>query len=240
MAPYVVGVRVLVIEDEPKMASMLQRGLADEGHEVDVAAEGRSGLARAAASPWDAVVLDLMLPDIDGFEVCRRLRAEGSTVGIVMLTARDDVVDRVRGLDGGADDYLLKPFSFEELSARLRAVARRRTGGEPEVLEAGDLRVDPQRRRAWRAGDPLDLSPRELDLLACFVRHAGQVLGRDQILAQVWHAELTDATNLTEDSNVVDQYVAYLRRKIDKPYGTADLQTVRGMGYRLSVPRPPC
>lgn len=212
------------------MASVLRRGLMEDGYAVDVAADGEEGVWLATASPYDAVVLDVMLPGIDGFEVCRRLRESGCWAGVLMLTARDEVSDRVRGLDVGADDYLLKPFSFAELSARVRALIRRGTQPRPVVLEVGGLRVDPVTRRAWRDDTELDLSPKEFALLEFFVRHPDEVLTRSRILEHVWDFAYDGV------SNVVDQYVGYLRRKIDRPFDRADLETVRGAGYRLRAP----
>jgi two-component system OmpR family response regulator len=219
--------RVLVIEDEVRMAALLRRGLAEEGYAVDVAGDGADAVWRATEFSYDAVVLDVLLPGIDGFEVCRRLRDGGCWVPVVMLTARGDVADRVRGLDAGADDYLAKPFSFAELCARLRALIRRGTPERPAVLAAGDLRLDPAGRRAWRGEAELELSAREFALLEFLLRHAGEVVTRTMILEHVWDTAYDPA------SNVVDQYVAYLRRKIDRPFGVVQLETVRGAGYRL-------
>jgi two-component system OmpR family response regulator len=172
-------------------------------------------------------VLDVMLPGLDGFEVCRRLRGRGQWAPVVMLTARTAVQDRVEGLDAGADDYLAKPFSFAELTARLRALIRRGAGVRPAVLQSGDLRLDPARRQAWRGNVELSLTAKEFALLELFLRNPGVVLTRTQILEAVWDFAY-DAT-----SNVVDQYVAFLRRKVDKPFGRSDLETLRGAGYRL-------
>jgi two-component system OmpR family response regulator len=219
--------RVLVVEDEVRMAALLRRGLSEEGYAVDVAGDGPEAVWRATEFSYDAVVLDVLLPGIDGFEVCRRLRDGGCWVPVVMPTARSDVADRVRGLDAGADDYLAKPFSFAELCARLRALIRRGAPERPAVLEAGDLRLDPAGRRAWRGETELDLSAREFALLDFLLRHAGRVVTRTMILEHVWDVAF-DPT-----SNVVDQYVAYLRRKIDRPFGVTQLETVRGAGYRL-------
>ena len=219
--------RVLVVEDEVRMAALLRRGLAEEGYAVDVAGDGADAVWRATEFSYDAVVLDVLLPGIDGFEVCRRLRDGGCWVPVVMLTARGDVADRVRGLDAGADDYLAKPFSFAELCARLRALIRRGMPERPAVLAAGDLRLDPAGRRAWRGEAELELSAREFALLEFLLRHAGEVVTRTMILEHVWDTAYDPA------SNVVDQYVAYLRRKIDRPFGVVQLETVRGAGYRL-------
>ena len=219
--------RVLVVEDEARMAGLLKRALQEEGHAVDVAADGQEGLWLATENAYGAIVLDVMLPGLDGFQVCRRLRESGSWVPVLMLTARDAVGDRVRGLDAGADDYLVKPFSLLELAARLRALVRRDDRARPTVLAEGDLKLDPASKRAWRGGTELRLSPKEFSLLELFLRHPGTVLTRSQILDAAWDFAY-DGT-----SNVVDQYVTYLRRKIDAPFGRHDLETVRGMGYRL-------
>ncbi len=222
-----VSMRVLVVEDETRMSRLLKRGLEEEGHAVDLAADGPEGLWLATENPYSAIVLDVMLPGFDGFELCRRLRAAGVWAPVLMLTARDGVDDRVRGLDAGADDYLVKPFSLLELAARLRALARRDDRARPAVLREGDLKLDPASKRAWRGGAELRLSPKEFSLLELFLRHPGAVLTRSQILDAAWDFAY-DGT-----SNVVDQYVTYLRKKIDVPFGRHDLETVRGMGYRL-------
>ncbi len=223
--------RVLVVEDEARMARLLKRGLEEEGHAVDVAADGPEGLWMATENSYAAIVLDVMLPGFDGFELCRKLRAAGIWVPVLMLTARDAVGDRVRGLDAGADDYLVKPFSLLELAARLRALARRDDRARPAVLAVGDLRLDPATKQAWRDTAELQLSPKEFSLLELFLRHPGAVLTRSQILEAVWDFAYDGG------SNVVDQYVAYLRRKIDLPFGRHDIETVRGMGYRLRQPQ---
>ena len=219
--------RVLVVEDEARMAGVLQRALKEEGHAVDVAGDGLEGLWLATENQYAAIVLDVMLPGMDGFELCRRLRESGAWAPVLMLTARDAVTDRVRGLDAGADDYLVKPFSLMELAARLRALARRDSRVRPPVLVEGHLRLDPAAKRVWRAGTALQLSPKEYSLLELFLRQAGRVLTRSQIIEAVWDFAYDGG------SNVVDQYVNYLRRKIDGPFGRHDLETVRGMGYRL-------
>ena len=219
--------RVLVVDDETRMASLLKRALEEEGHVVDVAADGADGLWLAAENPYGAIVLDVMLPDFDGFELCRRIRGNGQWVPVIMLTARDSVGDRVRGLDAGADDYLVKPFSLAELAARLRALARRDDRPRPVARAEGDLTLDPAAKRAWRAGTELHLSPKEFTLLELFLRHPGDVLTRSRIIEAVWDFAYGGG------SNVVDQYVNYLRRKIDTPFGRHDIETVRGMGYRL-------
>jgi two-component system OmpR family response regulator len=219
--------RVLVVEDEVRTAGLLMRGLYEEGYSVDIAVDGPDAVWLASEFSYDAVVLDVMLPGCDGIEVCRRLRSRGRWAPVPMLTARDEVAARVRGLDSGADDYLAKPFSFDELFARLRALIRRRAPERPTQLHCGGLRLDPAIRQAWRGEAELELSPKEFALLELFLRHPGQVLTRTRILEHVW--------DYTYDgvSNVVDQYVGYLRRKIDLPFGTAQLETVRGVGYRL-------
>jgi two-component system OmpR family response regulator len=220
-------VRVLVVEDEVRMAGLLKRALKEEGHAVDVAVDGPQGLWLATENEYGAIVLDVMLPGMDGFQLCRRLRESGAWAPVLMLTARDAVGDRVRGLDAGADDYLVKPFSLLELAARLRALARRDGSCRRPVLAVGDLRLDPASKQAWRAGIELHLSPKEYSLLEFFLRHPGRVLTRSAIIEAVWDFAYDGG------SNVVDQYVNYLRRKIDAPFGRRDLETVRGMGYRL-------
>lgn len=219
--------RVLVVEDEPKLAALLARALREEGHPTDVAGRGEEALWMANIAPYDAIVLDVMLPDLDGFEIVRRLRGKEIWTPVMMLTARDAVVDRVDGLDAGADDYLTKPFSFDELLARLRAIARRGPVERPAVIDVGDLRLDPASRRAWRGEQELELSTREFALLDIFMRHAGQALSRLQLLEGAWDMAFESR------SNVVDVYVRYLREKIDRPFGRASLETVRGIGYRL-------
>jgi two-component system, OmpR family, response regulator len=219
--------RILVVEDELKMASLLRRGLVEEGHTVDVARTGTEALAKARSVEYDAVVLDLMLPGLDGVEVCRRLRTSGVWAPVLMLTARDSVEDRVAGLDAGADDYLPKPFAFAELLARLRALVRRGGAERPAVLEVGDLRLDPATRQAWRDGLEIRLSGKEFALLETFMRRPGQVLSRYQLIEHVWDYAYEHR------SNVVDVYVRYLRDKIDRPFGRESLETVRGIGYRL-------
>jgi two-component system, OmpR family, response regulator len=219
--------RMLVVEDEIRMARLLKRALEEEGHAVDIAASGADGLWLATENTYGAIVLDVMLPDFDGFEVCRRLREKKVWAPVIMLTARDSIGDRVRGLDAGADDYLVKPFSLAELAARLRALARRDDRARPVLLAEGDLQLDPAAKRAWRDGMELRLSPKEFSLLELFLRHPGDVLTRSQIIDDLWDFAYD------RGSNVVDQYVNYLRRKIDAPFGRHDIETVRGMGYRL-------
>ncbi|MGO9661043.1 MAG: response regulator transcription factor [Acidimicrobiales bacterium] len=219
--------RVLVVEDEIRMADILKRGLGEEGHAVDVVHDGPGGVRMASENPYGAILLDVMLPGFDGFEACRRLRAAGVLSPVLMLTARDDIGDRVRGLDVGADGYLVKPFSLLELAARLRALARRDDRARPVALIEGDLRLEPASKRVWRGTSEIELSAKEFSLLELFLRHPGAVLTRSQILDAAWDIAY-DGT-----SNVVDQYVNYLRRKIDVPFGRQDLETVRGAGYRL-------
>ena len=219
--------RVLIVEDEAKMAGLLSRGLREDGMAADVAVKGEDALWMAGATDYDAIVLDVMLPGLDGFEVCRRMRADGVRAPVLMLTARDAVDDRVRGLDTGADDYLVKPFSFAELAARLRALARRGPVERPPVLEAGDLRLDPAAQRVSRGDVEVALSAREFALLETLMRHAGQVLDRLQLLDHVWDGEYENR------SNVIDVYVRYLREKVDRPFGVESIETVRGAGYRL-------
>jgi two-component system, OmpR family, response regulator len=225
--------RVLVVEDEVRLALLLKRGLEEEGYAVDSSGDGAEALWHATETDYDAIVLDIMLPSMDGLEVTRRLRAEGRWTPVLLLTARDAIDDRVVGLDAGADDYLVKPFSFAELAARVRALVRRGRVERPTVLEVGDLRLDPARRRAWRAEVELDLSPKEFALLELFLSHPGEVLTRTRILEHVWDFAYDPA------SNVVDQYIGYLRRKIDRPFGRDDLETVRGAGYRLREAKEP-
>ena len=209
------------------MAALVRRGLIEEGAAVDVARSGEDALWMAAAAPYDAVVLDVMLPGIDGFETCRRLKGDGVWTPVLLLTARDSVEDRVAGLDGGADDYLTKPFSFAELSARLRALVRRGQKERPAVLEVGGLRLDPATREAWRDDQAIDLSAKEFALLEGFMRRPGEVLSRLDLLEHAWDFGYENR------SNVIDVYVRYLREKVDRPFGVNSIETVRGAGYRL-------
>jgi len=211
------------------MAALLKRGFTDEGYAVDIATTGTDGLWLGTENPYDAIVLDVMVPGKDGFDVCRALRTAERWTPIIMVTACASVDERVQGLDAGADDYLPKPFSFAELSARVRALVRRGAHERPTVLEVGDLRLDPARHRAWRGSTELALSPKEMALLELFLRHPDEVITRTQILEHVWDFAYDGL------SNVVDQYVSYLRKKIDKPFGRDDLKTVRGVGYRLAI-----
>jgi len=219
--------RLLLVEDDARMAAAIRRGLRFEGIAADVAADGRHALGMVRATEYDAVVLDVMLPELDGFQTCRRLRAEGVWVPIIMLTARDAIEDRVRGLDEGADDYLTKPFSLAELLARVRALARRGPAQRPAVLTVGDLRLDPATRQVWRGDAEVELSAREFSVLETFMRRPGQVLSQPQLLDAAWDLGYEGR------SNVVEVYVRYLREKIDRPFGVRSLETVRGAGYRL-------
>jgi two-component system OmpR family response regulator len=219
--------RALVVEDEVKMAALIRRGLVEEGYAADVARTGEEALWMARATPYDAIVLDVMLPGRNGLEVCRSLRESGVWSPILMLTARDGVEDKVSGLDSGADDYLSKPFSFAELLARLRALTRRGPSERPAVLEVGTLRLDPATRQAWRREAEVDLSAKEFALLETFMRNPGDVLTRLDLLEHAWDYGYENR------SNVVDVYVRYLRAKIDRPFGLDSIETVRGVGYRL-------
>ncbi len=219
--------RVLIVEDHVKMAGLIRRGLRKEGMAVDVAGDGEDALTRAEATEYDAIILDVMLPGIDGFEVCRRLRADDIWAPVLMLTARDAVRDRVAGLDEGADDYLTKPFSYAELLARLRALVRRGAVERPSELRVGDLRLDPASRQAWRGEAPIPLSAKEFSILEVFMRRPGEVLSRFQLLEHAWDYDYENR------SNVVDSYIRLLRRKIDRPFGVKSIETVRGAGYRL-------
>ncbi|HYM53291.1 MAG TPA: response regulator transcription factor [Candidatus Dormibacteraeota bacterium] len=219
--------RVLVAEDDVKMAGLLKRGLEEEGYAVDVARTGPEAVWAGTENPYDAILLDVMLPELDGFEVCRQLRAANRWAPVLMLTARDAVPDRVAGLDAGADDYLIKPFSFSELLARLRALMRRGPSERPAVLRVGDLALDPAMKRVTRADALIDLTPKEFALIEFFMRHPGEVHTRTRIIEHVWDFAYDG------DSNVVDVYVRYLREKVDRPFGRRSIETVRGTGYRL-------
>jgi two-component system OmpR family response regulator len=220
-------VRLLVVEDEPKMAKLLETALQRDGHAVDRVDNGTAAVWMATECDYDAIVLDVMIPPPDGFEVCRILRDRGRWAPILLLTARDGVQDRVNGLDAGADDYLPKPFSFEELSARLRALRRRGVTERPTQLVVGDLTLDPATRHVTRAGQPVKLSPKGFSLLELFMRRPGEVLSRPDLLAHAWDFAYDG------DSNVVDVYIRYLRDKIDRPFGRDSIETVWGIGYRL-------
>jgi two-component system OmpR family response regulator len=219
--------RALIVEDEEKMAGLIRRGLLEEGYAADATPSGEDALWMAKATEYDAIVLDVMLPGIDGFEVCRQLRAGGVWAPVLILTARDAVEDRVSGLDVGADDYLVKPFSFAELLARLRALTRRGAVERPPVLEVGSLRLDPATRQVWRGGTEIHLSTKEFVLLEIFMRRPGRVLSRFELLEHAWDYSYENR------SNVVDVYIRSLRERIDRPFKVASIETVRGAGYRL-------
>jgi len=218
--------RVLVVEDEPKMAALLRRGLREEGLVTDVVTTGQEALWLAGEGSYELIVLDVMLPDGDGFEICRGLRERGIWSPVLMLTARDGVEDRVHGLDAGADDYLVKPFAFDELLARTRALTRRVVGPRPVQVEVGDLRLDPAARRVWRGDAEILTTPLEFALLEAFMRSPGQVLPRRRLLALAWETD-------EQRSNVLDVAITGLRNKIDKPFGRLGVETVRGVGYRM-------
>ena len=220
--------RILVVEDETAMADSLRRGLEAEGFAVDVAADGEEGLWLARENPYDAIVLDVMLPKINGYVVCRTLRDEKNWTPVVMLTAKDGDLDEAEGLDTGADDFVTKPFSFVVLLARLRAVMRRRGTERPVVLEAGDLRLDPAERRAWRGEKQLDLTAREFAILRYLLTRTGEVVAKAEILEHVWDFAFDGSPN------IVEVYVSSLRKKIDAPFGRQSIETVRGAGYRLA------
>jgi heavy metal response regulator len=222
-------VRVLLVEDEPGIVQFVRQGLTEAGYAVDVAADGQDGLDYARAAAYDAIVLDIMLPRLDGLRVLRALRREGNRAPVLLLTARDEVEDRVAGLDAGADDYLVKPFAFAELLARLRALLRRPPLQAETVLRVADLELDPARREVRRAGRRVELSPREFALLEYLMRHPGQVLTRTQLAEHVWNFDFY------AESNVLDVYVGYLRRKIDRGFDQPLIQTARGVGYRLGA-----
>ena len=219
--------RILLVEDEPKMARAIRRGLEREGWAVDTAADGEDALILGRERGYDALILDVMLPSRDGVSVCATLREEGHWAPVLMLTARDGVEDRIRGLDAGADDYLVKPFAFGELLARLRAVTRRAPSERPAVLKVADVELDPAAHEVTRAGHPVSLSPREFALLEFLMRHPDEVLSRSRIRDNVWDY------NNDGRSNVVDVYIGYIRRKLELPFGRGFVRTVRGVGYRL-------
>jgi two-component system OmpR family response regulator len=219
--------RVLVVEDKAKLATVLSRGLRKAGLSADVSATGEDAIWMTASTPYDAVILDVMLPGIDGFETCRRLRSNAVWAPILMLTARDGIDDRVTGLDSGADDYLAKPFSLRELLARLRALMRRGAAERPAVLVVGDLQLDPASRRLWRGESEILLSQKEFALLQALMRRAGEVLSRLDLLETAWDQSYENR------SNIVDAYVRRLREKVDRPFHARSLETVRGAGYRL-------
>jgi two-component system OmpR family response regulator len=220
-------VRVLIVEDQVKMASLLRRALRGDGVAADVAVKGEDALWMAGSTTYDAIVLDVMLPGIDGFETCRRLRDQGIWTPVLMLTARDGVHDRVAGLDGGADDYLTKPFALAELQARLRALARRGPVERPPVLEVGGLRLDPATRRVWRGETEIEVSTKGFALLQIFMGRPGAVVSRFDLLEGAWDNDYENR------SNVVDVHIRQLRERIDEPFGVRSIETVRGVGYRL-------
>jgi two-component system OmpR family response regulator len=225
-----VSMRVLVVEDEAKMARAIRRGLEREGYTVDVVGDGGDAVRRARGAGYDAILLDLMLPGVEGFAVCRQLRDAGEWAPVLMLTARDAVEDRIAGLDAGADDYLVKPFAFGELLARVRALLRRCPAERPPVLEVGDVRLDPATREVTRAGVPVRLSAREFALLEYLLRRPGEVVSRNALRDHVWNY------GYDEVSNVVDVYIGYLRRKLEQPFGRPLIRTVRGVGYAVMPP----
>lgn len=224
--------RVLLVEDKLKLAAVLSGGLRKEGLSADVSATGEDAIWMAASTPYDAVILDVMLPGIDGFETCRRLRSAAVWAPVLMLTARDDIDDRVTGLDSGADDYLTKPFSMRELLARLRALVRRGVSKRPAVLLVDDLQLDPASRRVWRGDAEVLLSQKEFAILEALMRRSGQVLSRLDLLEAAWDQSYENR------SNIVDAYVRRLRQKIDRPFRAQTLETVRGAGYRLREESP--
>ena len=219
--------RVLVVEDDRKLGSVLVRGFATDAITADLVSTGRDAVVRATATDYAVIVLDIMLPDLDGFEVCRAIRGEAVGAPVLMLTARDAVADRVHGLDSGADDYLVKPFSFLELLARVRALSRRGPAQRGVVLEVGDLRLDSARHQVWRGETPVDLSRKEYAVLETLMRNPGHVFSRFDLLEEVWGYDYENR------SNVVEVYIRYLRQKIDRPFDRRSLQTVRGVGYRI-------
>lgn len=219
--------RILVVEDERKASAYLLKGLSEHDFVVDAAHDGRDGLHKARTEAYDLIILDVMLPGRDGWSILRELRAAGHTTPVLFLTARDAVADRVKGLELGADDYLVKPFAFSELLARVRSVLRRGTARQPEIIEVADLEIDVPRHRVKRAGKRIDLSPKEFSLLSLFARRAGEVLSRTLIAEQVWDM------NFDSDTNVVDVHVGRLRAKIDDPFERKLIRTVRGVGYVL-------
>lgn len=228
-SPHAGEVRILVVEDERRLAELLADGLSREGFAVDLAHDGREGLWMATEHGYDAIVLDVMLPELDGYGVCRRLREAGVWTPILMLTAMDGEYDEAEGLDTGADDYLTKPFSYVVLLARLRALVRRGLRERPAVLAVGDLRVDPAGLRASRGDVLIPLTPKEFAILHCLARRPGEVVPKSELLARAWDFAYDG------DSNVVEVYISALRRKIDKPFGRSTLRTVRGAGYRLEA-----
>jgi DNA-binding response OmpR family regulator len=221
--------RVLVVEDEKRLAAGLKKGLEADGFAVDVALDGTDGLWLARENPYDVIVLDIMLPGVNGYRICSTLREDGNWTPILMLTAKDGEFDEVEALDSGADDYLTKPFSYVVLLARLRALLRRGGRERPAVLEAGDLRLDPAQRRAWRGEEPLTMTARELALLEYLLRHKGDVVSKRDILEHVWDYDFEG------DPNIVEVYIRRLRNKLDRPFNRQAIETMRGAGYRLAA-----
>ena len=221
--------KLLLIEDDERIATSLERGLEGEGYTVEIALDGTDGLWRAREGRYDALIVDLMLPGTNGFKICAELRAAGDWTPILVLTAKDGEYDQTEALDTGADDYLTKPFSFPVLLARLRALLRRTTGATPVPIQAGDLRIDPGGRRAWRADHEISLTSRQFDVLEFLLRRAGQVMTKAEILAGVWEYDFDG------DPNIVEVYIRRLRTRIDEPFGRRAIETVRGAGYRLAV-----
>ncbi|MGH3367025.1 MAG: response regulator transcription factor [Nocardioidaceae bacterium] len=219
--------RILVVEDDASVGAAVKRGLESEGFAVDLAVDGTDGLWQATECPYDAIVLDVMLPGMNGYDLCARLRDQGNWAPILMLTARAGELDVAHALDTGADDYLAKPFSFVVLVARLRALLRRGHPERPSVLSAGDLRLDPARHQAWRANTPIELTPRQFSLLELLLRRVGEVLSKSEILEHVWDFAFEG------DPNIVEVYIRQLRLRVDEPFGRSSLQTVRLVGYRL-------
>ncbi len=221
--------RVLVVEDEPRLAEGLRRGLEAEGFAVDLADDGNDGHLLATVNPYDVIILDIMLPGMNGYRICAALREAGDTTPILMLTAKDGEFDEAEGLDTGADDYLTKPFSYVVLLARIRALLRRGATARPAVLEAGDLRLDPASRRAWRGDDELELTARERSVLEYLLRHRGEVVSKRDILDHIWDDDFEG------DPNIVEVYIRRLRNSFDRPYGRTAIETIRGAGYRLAA-----
>jgi DNA-binding response OmpR family regulator len=221
--------RILVIEDEKQLASSLKRGLEAEGASVDVALNGTDGLWMARENPYDALIADIMLPGINGFQICSELRNEGNWTPILMLTAKDGELDEAEALDAGADDYLTKPFSYVVLQAHLRALMRRGAKERPPVLRAGDLVVDPASRRCHRGSDEIELTAREFSILEYLMRRVGEVVSKREVLDHVWDYDFDG------DPNIVEVYIRYLRNKIDRPFGRNAIETIRGFGYRVAA-----
>ncbi len=221
--------RILVVEDEKRLAAGLRSGLEAEGFAVDVALDGTEGYWRATEYAYDAIVLDIMLPGMNGYKVCAALREAGNWAPILMLTAKDGEFDQAEALDTGADDYLTKPFSYVVLLAHLRALIRRGSVERPTMLEAGDLRLDPAAHQAWRGSEQLSLTPRELSVLEYLMRHQGDVVSKRDLLDHVWDYDFEG------DPNIVEVYIGHLRNKVDRPFGSESIFTVRGVGYRLSA-----